>query len=59
MNKEILTLKEAMAYLNVKSYATLRKFVKEGLPVIVIGKAKRFNRSDLDNFIKAHTVTTK
>ncbi|MCZ3742194.1 MerR family transcriptional regulator [Lactobacillus mulieris] len=56
--KEILNTKEAMAYLDIKSYQTFNKMLNLGLPYISLEGSKKFNKADIDNFIKERTVTT-
>lgn len=56
MSKEYLTFKEAMKYLDIKSHNTLRYYIKQGLPVTIIGNSKRISKSAIDDFMQAHTA---
>ena len=56
MSKEYLTFKEAMKYLGVKSHNTLRYYIKQGLPVTIIGNSKRISKTAIDEFMQVHTV---
>lgn len=56
MSKEYLTFKEAMKYLDIKSHNTLRYYIKQGLPVTIIGNSKRISKTAIDEFMQAHTV---
>ncbi|MCW4388284.1 helix-turn-helix domain-containing protein [Limosilactobacillus oris] len=51
--------KQAMQYMGIKSKATFDKYLKNGLPTILIGKSKRIAKSDIDEFMAAHRVTAK
>ena len=54
---ELMTYKQTLGYLGIKSYQMLNKLISEGLPVIVIGDTKRIKKSDVDKFVEDHTVT--
>lgn len=41
------------------SYDSLRKAVKDGLPVIQFNRSKRISKTAIDEFMKAHTVIAK
>ena len=56
MSKEYLTLKEAMSYMGFTTYDSLRKVIKQGLPVIKFGNSKRISKSAIDDFMQAHTA---
>ena len=56
MSKEYLTFKEAMKYLDIKSHNTLRYYIKQGLPVTIIGNSKRISKTAIDDFMQAHTA---
>mgnify|MGYP006324579357 CR=1 FL=1 len=56
MSKEYLTFKEAMKYLDIKSHNTLRYYIKQGLPVTIIGNSKRISKTAIDEFMQVHTV---
>lgn len=51
-----MTYKEAMQWLNIKSYNTLYKYIKQGLPVVTICGTKRIDQVDADKFMEAHKV---
>lgn len=48
--------KQAMEYMNIKSKATFGKYLKQGLPIIQVGKSKRIAKSDIDKFMADHRV---
>ena len=56
MSKEYFSFKEAMKYLGVKSHNTLRYYIKQGLPVTIIGNSKRISKTAIDDFMQAHTA---
>lgn len=47
---------DAKKYMGIKSQTTLRTYIKQGLPTIQVGKSKRIAKSDIDKFMKDHTV---
>lgn len=51
-----LTYKQAMDYLQIRSYTTLYKFIDDGLKVSEIGKVKRISTTAIDEFMNEHTV---
>lgn len=51
-----MNLGEACQYLNVKSRNTLNKYIKQGLPVIIINGTRRIDQVDADKFMEAHKV---
>ena len=53
---EYFSYKEAMKYLDIKSHNTLRYYIKQGLPVIIIGNSKRISKTAIDDFMQAHTT---
>ncbi|MDC2844544.1 helix-turn-helix domain-containing protein [Limosilactobacillus mucosae] len=55
---EYMTLKTAMKYLEISNYSTLREYIKQGLPVIKIGRSKRISKTALDEFMKEHQTST-
>ena len=59
MNIEWLSYKDTLDYLGLKSYTTLKKLIKNGLPVVEIDGTKLISKSDIDEFMEAHKVTTK
>ena len=48
-----------MNYLNIKSPVTLRKYIDDGLPTILVGNSKRISKSAIDKFMQDHTVIQK
>lgn len=47
-----LSYKEAMNYLGIGSYNTLKKYLKDsGIEVIVLGNTKIIDKKDLDEFL--------
>ncbi|KAB1954413.1 helix-turn-helix domain-containing protein [Lactiplantibacillus plantarum] len=59
MQKELpryMTYKQAMDCLNIKSYNTLYKYIKQGLRVVAINGTKRIDQLDADKFMEAHKV---
>lgn len=54
---EYMTLKTAMKYLEISNYSTLREYIKQGLPVIKIGRSKRISKTALDKFMAEHQTT--
>ena len=53
---EYFSFKEAMKYLGVKSHKTLNYYIKQGLPVTIIGNSKRISKTAIDDFMQAHTT---
>lgn len=53
---EYFSYKEAMKYLGVKSHKTLNYYIKQGLPVTIIGNSKRISKTAIDEFMQVHTV---
>lgn len=59
MHKELpryMTYKQAMQLLNIKSYNTLYKYIKQGLRVVIISGTKRIDKLDADKFMEAHKI---
>ncbi|ALG25343.1 helix-turn-helix domain-containing protein [Lactiplantibacillus plantarum] len=59
MRKELpryMTYKQAMDCLNIKSYNTLYKYIKQGLRVVAINGTKRIDQLDADKFMEAHKI---
>ena len=56
---EYLKIKDAQKYLGFKSYQSLKKLIKNGLPVVEIDETKLISKSDIDEFMEAHKVTAK
>ena len=46
-----------MNYLGIKSPATLRSYIRQGLPVIKIGNSKKISKDSIDEFMKEHQQT--
>lgn len=59
MTTEYLSFKQAMQYIGFNSYDSLRKAIKDGLPVIQFNGSKRISKTAIDEFMKAHTVVEK
>lgn len=59
MTTEYLSFKQAMHYMGFNSYDSLRKAVKDGLPVIQFNRSKRISKTAIDEFMKVHTVIAK
>lgn len=53
---EYFSYKEAMKYLDIKSHNTLHYYIKQGLPVTIIGNSKRISKTAIDDFMKDHTT---
>lgn len=53
---EYFSYKEAMKYLGVKSHKTLNYYIKQGLPVTIIGNSKRISKTAIDDFMQSHTA---
>lgn len=51
-----MTYKQAMQLLNIKSYNTLYKYIKQGLRVVIISGTKRIDKLDADKFMEAHKI---
>ncbi|ANJ12736.1 MerR family transcriptional regulator [Lactiplantibacillus plantarum] len=59
MKKELpryMTYKQAMDCLNIKSYNTLYKYIKQGLRVVAINGTKHIDQLDADKFMEAHKI---
>ena len=59
-NNELLTREEAAAYLGVHAQ-TLAMWASRGrydLPMVKVGRAVRYRRSDLDAFLERRTVSS-
>lgn len=54
-DEELLTFKQAMERLQIKSYNTLYKYIDEGLKVTHLGKSKRISKRALNDFIEKNT----
>ena len=55
---EYMTLKTAMKYLGICNYITLREYIKQGLPVIKVGRSKRISKTAIDKFMAEHQTST-
>ena len=53
---EYMRLKDAMNYLGISNYSTLREYIAQGLPVIKVGRSKRISKTAIDEFMAEHTV---
>lgn len=53
MRGEILTVSEVAQYLRVNPQTVYRKAKAGALPVVRIGRAIRFRKSELDNWLQA------
>lgn len=53
---EYFSYTQAMQYIGIKSPVTLRKYISDGLPTILIGKSKLISKSAIDKFMQDHTV---
>lgn len=53
---EYFNYKQAMDYMNIKSKVTFSKYLKCGLPTILVGNSKRISKSAIDKFMADHTV---
>lgn len=53
---EYFSYKQAMQYLGIKSHKTLNYYIKQGLPVIQVGKSKCISKTAIDDFMKDHTT---
>lgn len=56
---EYMTLKAAMKYLGICNYGTLREYIKQGLPVIKVGRSKRISKTAIDKFMAEHQTAAK
>ncbi|QLI94863.1 helix-turn-helix domain-containing protein [Limosilactobacillus mucosae] len=56
---EYMTLKTAMKYLGICNYSTLREYIKQGLPVIKVGRSKRISKTAIDKFMAEHQTAAK
>lgn len=56
---EYLKIKDAQKYIGFKSYQSLKKLIKNGLPVVEIDGTKLISKSDIDEFMQAHKVIAK
>lgn len=54
-----LTFKEACEVLGFKSYNPLREYIKQGLPVVIVGKSKRIDQQDLQEFMNKNKQVLK
>lgn len=56
--QNLMTDKDAASYLNlaVNTLAVWRSTKREDLPFIKLGRAVRYRKSDLDNWLNANTV---
>lgn len=59
MTTEYLSFKQAMQFLGLKSYKSIKKLINLGLPVVEVGQSKKISKTAIDEFMKAHTVIAK
>ncbi len=55
----LLDMKQAAAYLNIKTSTLYAMCMRKRIPVIKIGKLNRFRRCDLDNFISKNMTEVR
>lgn len=53
---EYFSYKEAMKYLGFDSYKSLTSLIKQGLPVIQVGKTKKISKTAIDKFMNDHQI---
>lgn len=51
-----MNLGQACQYLNVKSRNTLKKYIQQGLHVIIINGTKRIDKQDADKFMENNKI---
>lgn len=56
---EYMSYKAAAEYLGLKAQSTLREYIKQGLPVIKVGRSKRISKTAIDKFMAEHQSSTK
>ncbi|WP_429970745.1 DNA-binding protein [Fructilactobacillus sp. Tb1] len=56
---EYMNYMETCQFLNLGSYNLLYKFIKNGLPVTIVGGAKRVSKTDARKFMESHAVVQK
>lgn len=56
VKNEWLTYRQAMDYLQIKSYTTLYKFIAKGLKVTEIGNVKRISKKSLNEFMEKYSI---
>lgn len=54
MTQQLISFKEAQNYLGFKSAASLREYINQGLPIVMVGNSKRIDIDDLKKFIQDH-----
>ena len=59
IQQEYFSYTQAMQNIGIKSPMTLRKYIDDGLPTILIGKSKLISKSAIDKFMQDHTVIQK
>lgn len=59
MTAEYLSYNEAMKYLGFKTQESLRNYIAQGLPVIVVGNSKKIRKSAIDQFMHEHETVKK
>ncbi|MCI1490140.1 helix-turn-helix domain-containing protein [Limosilactobacillus mucosae] len=56
---EYMRLKDAMNYLGISNYSTLREYIAAGLPTIQVGRSKRISKTAIDKFMAEHQSQVK
>ena len=56
MSQKYMSIKQAMQFLGLKSYKSIKKLINLGLPVVEVGQSKKISKTAIDEFMKAHTV---
>lgn len=56
---EYMSYKAATEYLGLKTQNTLREYIKQGLPVIKVGRSKRISKTAIDKFMAEHQTAAK
>lgn len=59
MTTEYLSFKQAMQYIGFNSYDSLRKAIKDGLPVIQFNGSKRISKTAIDEFYESSHSSSK
>ena len=59
IQQEYFSYTQAMQYIGIKSSMTLRKYIDDELPTILIGNSKLISKSAIDKFMQDHTTIQK
>lgn len=59
LETEYLSFKQAMNYIGIQSYNSLREMINAGLPVVMYGRTKKLRKTDIDKFMAEHLRTIK